>query len=55
MASATESVKKRISEGKEQGQTMVVEVPDVVIVDRNTETSNHLPEEVVGHVGVWHT
>ena len=47
MARATEPVKKRIAKGKEQGQTMVGEFPDVVVVDRNTEISNHLPEEAV--------
>jgi hypothetical protein len=34
---------------------MVLEVPDVVIVDRNTETSNHLPEEAVDHDDVCRT
>jgi hypothetical protein len=47
MARATVPVKKRITKGKEQGQTMVLEVPGVVVVDQNTEISNHLHEEAV--------
>ena len=34
---------------------MVLEVPDIVVVNRNTEISNHLPGEIVDNDDVYCT